>query len=193
MVSTIAPSILSPPPYLFPPSGIGLFSLASFIGIIVAYPVAGPLTDYLSRALRRRYHSETHNPEDRLPALTVPFIIAPPGLLLLAYILHEKKSVYIAAVGLAMQISGLVLVPSSVMSVVVDGWPVSGSEALVLINAGKNAIAFGLTLSAPDWLASEGLVKMCWEMAAIQWAVLALGSILYFWGPWLRMKTQWLL
>jgi hypothetical protein len=143
--------------------------------------------------LRRRYHSETHNPEDRLPALIVPFIVAPPGLLLLGYIFHNQKSVYIAAVGFAMQVSGLVLVPSSVLSVVVDGWPASGSEALVLINAGKNAIAFGLTLSTTDWLASEGLVKMCWEMTAIQWAVLALVSLLYFWGPWLRKKTQWLL
>ncbi|KAF5000589.1 hypothetical protein F66182_16240, partial [Fusarium sp. NRRL 66182] len=71
MVSTIAPSILFPPPYLLQPSGVGLFSLASFIGIVVAYPIAGPLTDSLSRALRRRYHSETHNPEDRLPALIV--------------------------------------------------------------------------------------------------------------------------
>lgn len=193
MISVIAPQILFPPPYLLPPSGVGLFSLASFIGIIVAYPIAGPLTDSLSRALRRRYHSETHIPEDRLPALIVPFIVAPPGLLVLGYAFQKHMSVYIAAVGFAMQVSSLVLVPSSVMSVVVDGWPASGSEALVLINAGKNAIAFGLTLSTPEWLASEGLMKMFWEMACIQWAVLALGTVLYFTGPWLRKKTMWLL
>lgn len=193
MISTFTPSILFAPPYLLKASGVGLFSLASFAGIVIAYPIAGPLTDWLSHALRRRNQSEVHNPEDRIPALIVPFIIAPPGLILLGYILHEQRSVYIAGVGNAMQAAALVLVPSSVMSVVIDGWPASGSEALVLINAGKNAVAFGLTLSTPKWLAGEGLVKMCWEMAGIQWAVLALGSILYFWGPWLRKKTMWLI
>jgi MFS family permease len=193
MVSTVASLLLSSPPYNLTGSGIGLFNLASFAGVVVGYPIAGPLTDFLSRALRRRNHSETHNPEDRLPVLVVPFLVAPPGLLLVGYIFHKQHSVYIAAVGFAIQVSALVLVPSCVLSVVVDGWPASGSEALVLINAGKNAVSFGLLLSTTDWMADEGLVKMCWEMAAIQWAVLALGPILYFWGPWLRKKTQWLL
>jgi hypothetical protein len=91
-----------------------------------------------------------------------------------------------------MQVSALAFVPSVVLSVVVDGWPATGSEALVLINAGKNAVAFGLTLSTPDWLAKVGLVKMFWDMAAIQWAVLVLAVPLYFFGPWARQKTLWL-
>lgn len=110
--------------------------------------------------------------------------------MLFAYIISEHKSAYIAAVGSALQAAGLVFVPSVVLSVVVDAWPQSGSEAVVLINAGKNAVAFGITLSTPKWLASEGLVKMFWEMAGIQWAVLFLGIPLYFLGPWLRRKTS---
>lgn len=112
---------------------------------MVAYPVTGPLTNFLSRALRRCYHSETHT------ALIVPFIVAPPRLLPLGDILHEQWSVYIAAIGPAMQVSGLVLVPSSVISVVVDGWPASGSEALVLINADYVWADSEYT----NWLASE--------------------------------------
>ncbi|PVH82825.1 MFS transporter [Cadophora sp. DSE1049] len=190
IISTLAPQFLSPPPYLFKASGLGLFSLASFIGIIVGYPIAGPLTDLLSRVFARRSRDEHHVPEHRMPALIVPFIVCPPGLMLFAYIISEHKSAYIAAVGSALQISGLVFVPSVVLSVVVDAWPESGSEAVVLINAGKNAVAFGITLSTPKWLASEGLVKMFWEMAGIQWAVLFLGIPLYFFGPWLRRKTS---
>jgi hypothetical protein len=49
MISTIAPQLLSPPPYFFTASGIGFFSLSSFLGIVIAYPVAGPFTDFLSR------------------------------------------------------------------------------------------------------------------------------------------------
>ncbi len=156
----------------------------------MGYPIAGPLTDLLSRTFARRSRDEHHVPEHRMPALIVPFLICPPGLLLYAYIVSEQKSVYVAAVGYAMQIAGLVFVPSVVLSVVVDAWPASGSEAVVLVNAGKNAVAFGITLSTPKWFASEGLVKMFWEMAGIQWAVLALGLPLFFFGPWVRRKAS---
>lgn len=192
MVSTLAPQLLSPPPYLFSSSSIGLFSLSSFIGILLAYPIAGPLTDLLSRVVAGMSHSREHKPENRMPSLIVPFIIAPPGLLLFAYILTQQGSVYAAAAGSAMSVSSMVFVPSVVLSVVVDAWPSSGSEALVLINAGKNLVGFGITLSTSQWLASEGLVKMFWEMAGIQWAVLALGLPLFFFGPLLRRSTMWL-
>ncbi|PQE31826.1 MFS transporter protein [Rutstroemia sp. NJR-2017a WRK4] len=190
--SSVMPQLLSPPPYLFTSSALGLFSLSSFIGIVVAYPIAGPLTDSLSRYFDRRSRDEMHIPENRMPALIMPFLIGPPGLLLFAYIINEQKTVYAAACGYAMQISGLVFVPSVVLSVVVDGWPSTGSEALVLINAGKNLVAFGVVLGISDWLAKEGTVKMFWEIAAIQWAVMALGVPLYFFGPWARRRFAWL-
>jgi MFS family permease len=192
MISILSPQLLSPPPYLFTSSGIGLFGLSSFLGIVIAYPIAGPFTDYLSRFLGRRSSSEVHIPEYRMPALILPFVICPPGLLIYAYTLNHQGSVYVAAVGYAMQVSALVFVPSVVMSVVVDGWPAAGSEALVLINAGKNAVAFGFTLSTPTFLAKEGLVKMMWDLCGIQWAVLVLAIPLYFLGPWARKKTLWL-
>lgn len=192
MIATISPQLLSPPPYLFSSSGIGLFSLASFIGIVVVYPMAGPCTDYLSRFLGQNSNEEFHLPENRMPALIMPFAIAPAGLLVFAYTIAHGSSAYAAAAGYAMQVSALVFVPSVVLSVVVDGWPATGSEALVLINAGKNAVAFGLTLSSPGWLEKSGIVKMFWEMAGIQWAVLVLAVPLYFLGPWIRRRTSWL-
>jgi hypothetical protein len=113
----------------------------------------------------------------------MPFIIAPPGLLLFAYTFTNGGSAYAAAVGYAMQVSALVLFPSVVLSIVVDSWPATSSEAMVLINAGKSAVAYGFTMSMPSWLAREGLVKMFWKMAAFQWIVLALAVLLYIFGP----------
>lgn len=78
------------------------------------------------------------------------------------------------------------------LSVVVDAYPRSGSEALVLINAGKNLVAFGMTVKSNSWLVSEGVVKMFWEVVALQWAVLIFGLPLYFTGPWLHKKTLFL-
>lgn len=140
-----------------------------------------------------RANNGIHKPEHRIPALIFPFLIVPPGLILFAYMIAEKRSFYLAAIGYAMQSAGLVFVPSVVISYVVDAYPASGGEALVLINAGKNLVAFGLTKTCVQWLNTSGLEKMMCELAGAQWALLVLGLPLYFAGPWLRKKTLALL
>ena len=94
-----------------------------------------------------------------------------------------------AAVGYSVQAAGLCFVPSVVLSYVVDAYPRESGEALVLINAGKNLVAFGLVKTNAAWLASQGLKKMYGEIAAVQWAVLLLALPLYFLGPWLKKVT----
>lgn len=189
LISAQLPQFVAPPPYLFDSKKIGLFTLTSFLGIIIAYPIAGPLTDLLSRTLTRM-NGGVHKPEHRLPALIFPFFLAPWGLILYAYTISEGKSSQIAAVGQAFQATGLVFVPSVVLSYVVDAYPQSSGEALVLINAGKNLVAFGITQKNVQWLMAEGVKTMYTEMAGIQWAVLVLAIPLYFFGPMLRAKTQ---
>jgi hypothetical protein len=137
--------------------------------------------------MRRR--SGEHQPEHRMPALFLPFLICPPGLILYAYAIAAKRSYIIAGVGFAMQSAGLVLVPSVTLSYAVDTYPRRSGEALVLINAIKNCVAFALTKSTTSWFHKEGLKKMFVEMAAIQWAILFLALPLYFVSPWLRQKT----
>jgi MFS family permease len=111
-------------------------------------------------------------------------------LILYAYTVAQGGSKYTAAVGVAFQAAGLCFVPSVVLSYVVDAYPTENGEALVLINAGKNIVAFGVVKGNASWLATQGLKKMYGEMAGIQWAVLALALPLYFLGPWMRAKTQ---
>jgi MFS family permease len=188
IVSAQIPQLFSPPPYLFDSKAIGLFTLSSFLGVLISYPLAGPLTDMLSYTLTKR-NNNIHKPEHRIPALVLPFLLCPAGLMLYAYTLADYKSVYVIAVGFALQAAGLCFVPSVVLSYVVDAYATESGEALVLINAGKNLVAFGITKANAQWLASQGLKKMYSEMAGIQWAILALAVPLYFFGPWLRAKT----
>jgi hypothetical protein len=147
------------------------------------------MTDLLSRQMRI-HNNDIHEPEHRMPALILAFLITPPGLIIFAYTIAEKRSFYIAAVGYAMQSAGLALVPSVLISYIVDAYPATGGEGLVLVNAGKNMVAFGLTKCAASWLAGQGLKKMFLELAGAQWAILALALPLYFAGPWLRRATQ---
>lgn len=79
------------------------------------------------------------------------------------------------------------------LSYVVDSYPQTSGEALVLVNTSKNVVAFGLAKGAYAWMAREGVGKMFYEFAGVQWAVLALALPLYFAGPWLRVTTtKWL-
>lgn len=188
IISAQAPQLLAPPPYLFDSKAIGLFSLSSFIGIIIAYPFAGPLTDLLSSQMTRM-NGGVHKPEFRILALILPFLLTPWGLILYAYTIADAGSYIVASVGQAFQVTGLVFVPSVVLSYVLDAYPTSNGEALVLISAGKNLVAFGITVENTKWLMAEGLKKMYIEMAAIQWAVLVLAVPLYFFGPMLRART----
>lgn len=141
----------------------------------------------------KKRNGGVHEPEHRMPALIFAFLIVPVGLVLFADMIAKGRSFYIAAIGYAMQSAGLVLVPSVVISYVMDAYPDSGSEALVLINAGKNAIAFGLTISANKWFQQAGLRRMFLELACAQWGLFLLGVPLYFAGPFLRRRTAQLL
>ncbi|KAG2416021.1 hypothetical protein HFD88_007213 [Aspergillus terreus] len=188
-MSALGPTLLSPPPYLFSSAALGLFSLSSFIGILVAFPIAGPLTDLLSRTLRRR-NNNIHKPEHRIPALIVPFVISPIGLIIFGEAISQHMHYAVAAVGQAMATASLALVPSVMLSYVVDAYPHTSGEALVLVNASKNVVAFGLTKGSYAWMEMEGVRKMFFEFAGIQWAVLFLGLPLYVFGPWVRRRME---
>lgn len=184
----MSPILLSPPPYLFNASQLGLFALSSLAGCVAAWPVAGPMTDLVSRIQGRRAGGE-HLPEHRFPALIATFAVCPPGLIAYGYTLARHENFYAAAVGFALQSAGLVLLPSVTISYTVDAYPWRSGEALVLINAIKNCIGFGITKAVPSWFARSGTEKMFMELAGIQWAVFLLAVPLYFASPWLRKKT----
>ncbi|KAJ6020724.1 hypothetical protein N7540_006228 [Penicillium herquei] len=191
-ISTLAPNIFAPPPYLFTPADLGLFTLGSFVGVVVAWPIAGPLTDLLSRWMRKR-NNGVHKPEHRLPALILPFLVCPIGLIVFGYTVAREQHYLRPAVGSAICAAGLALVPSVMLSYVVDSYPRVAGEALVLVNTSKNVVAFGLATGAYSWMEEQGVDKMFYEFAGIEWAVLALGLPLYFAGPWLRARTEKLL
>ncbi|KAJ5760434.1 hypothetical protein N7520_007590 [Penicillium odoratum] len=188
-ISTLAPELFSPPPYLFSSADLGLFTLSSFVGIVIAWPIAGPLTDLLSRWMRKR-NNNVHQPEHRLPALILPFLICPVGLVVFGYTVANHQHYVRPAVGSAICAAGLTLVPSVMLSYVVDAYPRVAGEALVLVNTSKNLVAFGLATSAYAWMEEKGVATMFYEFAGVQWACLALALPLYFFGPWVRARTQ---
>ncbi|KAK9447916.1 MFS transporter [Limtongia smithiae] len=190
VISTLVPTLFSPAPYYFTSKSIGLFSLSSFIGSFLSLPFAGVLTDTLSRYLRNR-NGGVHKPEHRLPALIMPMIICPAGLFLFGFTTAKQDSYVLPAIGFSLQSTGLAMVPSTMLSYVVDSFPETSGEAMVLIHAGKSVVGFGLALRASDWLAASGVRDQFITMACIEFALIGiLGSILFIYGPRLRHMAR---
>ncbi|KAL2782580.1 major facilitator superfamily domain-containing protein [Aspergillus keveii] len=177
-VSTLSPQLFSPPPYHFSEISLGLLSSASFIGLLLTFPVAGPLTDKLACLLDTR--SGEHRPRHRLPALIAPFLICPPGIICFGSSVSRHHHYVLPALGSAMLSTGLTLVPSVTMSYVAEVYADTNGQAFVAINALKNVIGFGFAKGSYQWMERVGVENMFFTMAGVEWAVLGLGVFLYF-------------
>ncbi|CAH0055819.1 unnamed protein product [Clonostachys solani] len=187
-ISVICNQLFAPPPFLWGPAQLGNWACTSLIGVFLALPIAGPLTDALSSFFGRR--KGKHMPEYRLYTLIVPLVICSPGLLLFGYT-YPKGSYVGPAVGYAMEAAGLMLIPTSVLSYAIDSYPYDSSEVVALMNAVTHLISFGLVETASDWLTRVGVEKLFLQMAIIQWALIAaLSVILIIFGPWIRTKAS---
>ncbi|KAH7357522.1 major facilitator superfamily domain-containing protein [Pyrenochaeta sp. MPI-SDFR-AT-0127] len=188
VISVTSAQLFSPPPFLFSSAELGNWTGTSMIGIILAFPIAGPVVDLLSRKLSDiKGH---HQPEYRLYSMIVPACICSPGLLLFGYT-YIKGSYYGPAVGFAMQAAGLTLVPSAVISYAIDSYPYNSAEVVASINFLTHLMSFAISKTSPQWLQRVGVEKLFIEMAVVQWAIfLGLTIPLIFLGSWIRKKSS---
>ncbi|KAF5607440.1 major facilitator superfamily transporter [Fusarium pseudoanthophilum] len=188
-ISVISNQLFAVPPFLWGPAELGNWACTSLVGVAIAFPIAGPLTDTVSAFIGRR--KGKHMPEYRLITLLVPFLFSSSGLLLFGYT-YTKGSYVGPAVGYAMQAASLMLIPTSVLSYGIDSYPYDAAEVTALMNAVTHIIPFGLTKTASNWLARVRVEKMFLQMAIIQWALLAgFTFVLLVFGPWIRAKAAY--
>ncbi|KAF5563955.1 major facilitator superfamily transporter [Fusarium phyllophilum] len=188
-ISVISNQLFAVPPFLWGPAELGNWACTSLVGVAIAFPIAGPLTDTVSSFIGRR--KGKHMPEYRLITLVVPFLFSSSGLLLFGYT-YTKGSYVGPAVGYAMQAASLMLIPTSVLSYGIDSYPYDAAEVTALMNAVTHIIPFGLTKTASNWLARVGVEKMFLQMAIIQWALLAgFTIVLLVFRPWIRAKAAY--
>lgn len=191
MISTLSAQLLSPPPFNYTPADLGVFTAVTMIGVILAYPIAGPLTDIMSRYLRKR-NGGLHSPEHRFVTILFSFVISPTGLFVFGHLYADYQSAIGAAVGFTMQVSSLTIVPKVVLSYVIDVYPSTRSEVNVLVNAIFHVVSFGVALKTPQWLQDKGVELMFTQMACIELGTLALFLPWYIWGRQIREKTEFL-
>lgn len=183
-----------------------MLSTAGFVGAVISFFIGGKLIDFVATRMTARQggHAE---PEYRLPAMIFPAIIGPMGVLTYGLVIANKKSYWGAAVGFAMLGFGLTAASNVVVTYAVDAYrPVSLSirftrsmltvlhlqisgEVLVIVFVVRNVMACILSLYIADWIKVEGVKKAFGEMVAIQYAILSLSVVLYFFGKRIRAFT----
>lgn len=140
--------------------------------------------------------------------MVFPAIVGPMGVLTFGMVIANHKHWIGAAVGFAMLGFGLTAASNVVVTYAVDAYrpvrisiylsflqrtdlmiPQISGEVLVIVFVVRNVMACLLSLYIADWIAVEGVKKSFGEMVAIQYAILSLSVVLYFFGKRIRAFT----
>ncbi|KAB8074902.1 major facilitator superfamily domain-containing protein [Aspergillus leporis] len=189
VVQLTASRTFTAPPYNWPAGSLGLLSLSGFIGSVLAFWLGGRLIDIISTRYTNRQGGE-RLPEYRLPAIVIPGVIGPSGILIFGLCIANHTHWIGAAFGYAMQAFGVAAISNVAVTYSLDCYrPVTG-EALVVIFTVRNTIGMLLSLYAADWIDRQGPAPVFGEMMAIQVASILLAIPLFFWGKRLRAVTS---
>lgn len=175
-------------PYFWKIHSLGLLSISGFVGAVISFFIGGKLIDYIATQMtaRKGGHAE---PEYRLPAIVIPAVIGPMGVLTFGLVIANHKTYWGAVVGFAMLGFGLAAASNVVVTYAVDAYrPISG-EVLVIVFALRNVMACILSLYIADWIKNEGVKNAFGEMVGIQYGILSLSVVLYFFGKRIRAFT----
>jgi len=175
-------------PYHWKIHSLGLLSVSGFIGALISFFIGGRLIDFVANRMTS-HHGGHADPEFRLPAMIFPAIIGPMGVLTFGLVIANSRHWIGAAVGYAMLGFGLTAASNVVVTYAVDAYrPISG-EVLVIVFVVRNVMACVLSLYIADWIRVEGVKNAFGEMVGIQYAILSLSIVLYFWGKKIRAFT----
>ncbi|KAJ5179957.1 hypothetical protein N7492_003167 [Penicillium capsulatum] len=120
------------PPYNWKLGNLGLLSIAGFIGSVLAFYIGGRLIDVISTRSTAR-HGGDQMFEYRLPAIVIPGVIGPTGILIFGLCVAHKTHWIGPALGYAMQAFGVAAISNVAVTYSLDSYrPVTG-EALVII------------------------------------------------------------
>ncbi|KAJ5102497.1 major facilitator superfamily domain-containing protein [Penicillium argentinense] len=176
-------------PYNWEMGTEGTFLLSGFIGAVLAFYLGGRLIDIVSTRSTIR-HGGIRMPEYRLPAIAIPGVIGPAGILIFGLCIAHKTHWVGPAFGFAMQAFGLAAISNVAVTYCLDSYrPVTG-EALVIIFVIRNTIGMLLSLYTANWIEKQGPAPVFGEMTAIQVVSILFAIPLYIWGRRLRDLTS---
>ncbi|CAK7210553.1 hypothetical protein SEUCBS140593_000865 [Sporothrix eucalyptigena] len=175
-------------PYRWKTGSLGLLSISGFIGAVLAFFLGGKLIDIIANRMTRA-NGGVRQPEFRLPAIIIPALVGPIGILIFGLTVSHHTMWVGPAFGYGMQGFGLTAVANVVVTYAVDGYHDLAGEALTVVFVIRNVIATVLALYTKNWQTATGVQNAFGEMVAIQYFVLLMAIPFYFYGKRIRQWT----
>jgi hypothetical protein len=127
----------------------------------------------------------------RLPILLIPAVVGPAGLILFG-MAAEKNLHWVAYMfGVGMTQWAAFWFFTVTLAYAVDSYTANLSEMLIIMNLGKQAISFGLSVEVLDWILETGYAKV---IAGAFVAVVVANNVMVFvfmlWGKKIRVRTS---
>lgn len=119
------------PPYKWTIGQVGLLFISGFIGALIASFLGGKLVDIIATSMTRR-NGGRREPEFRLPAILLPAIIGPMGVLIFGLCVAHKTAWIGLGVGFAMQGFGITAVANVVVVYAVDSYQQVGDHVFYM-------------------------------------------------------------
>ncbi|KAI5864009.1 putative MFS transporter [Durotheca rogersii] len=187
------PILIVSPPYNWPVTNSGLFSLASVVGYGLAIPFTSS-SDRLAAYFTKR-NNGIREAEMRLGVMLPAMLIGPAGVVLYGFTAERGLHWIGFFVGGAMNYWAAYFFFSFTLAYAVDSYYSNTSEMLIAMNIGKQAISFGFGVKVLDWVMESGYAVV---MAGIFGGVLLANNLVLLvfiiWGKRIRkyMSETWL-
>lgn len=188
IVQVTATRVFSAQPYNFQLYSIGLLAIAGFIGSVVAMFFGGRLIDIVANRMTSKNHGR-REPEYRLPAMILPSLIGPMGILIFGVCVARETHWVGAAFGYGMQGFGLTAASNVLVTYAVDSYPNLAGEALVVLFMIRGVSGCLLSLYAYDWIVAAGTENAFSQMVAVQYFFILLTILFLWYGRELRVFT----
>lgn len=191
-IGVCIPQLLGAPPYNLNSGAQGLFSLCSFVGVILGGTVGSKVVDIVNARIERRRseHGQGHKPEERLIMLVLPFFTATSGLVLYGVAVERQLPWIGPAFGYGMHSFGFAVLAGITFSYAIDSYLVRSGEVMVFNNTVRALVSFGFAHFVPNWMIQVGPGVAYSVLAAIIWALLLFAIPMFFFGPKLRDLTN---
>ncbi|KAI0125983.1 major facilitator superfamily domain-containing protein [Xylariales sp. AK1849] len=175
-------------PYHWTIHSLGLLSLSGFIGAVLSFFIGGWLIDQIATRLTAR-HGQHAEPEYRLPAMIIPAIIGPMGVLAFGLVIASGKSWAGAAIGYGMEGFGATAASNIAVTYAVDAYRPLAGETIVIVFVIRNTIACLISTYITAWFQNQGLKNAYGELVGVAYIILAMSLGLYLFGKRIRAFT----
>lgn len=182
MLATVVAALFATYPRFYDPAKIGYLYAGPLIGALLGFPIAGLSSDYIVKALTRKY--QIYEAEYRI-FLIIPFTItAVIGLLGFGYTVQLDSA--IPAMFFGFVICSVIFANVASGTYIADAYQGLAVDAFISFLVVKNTLAFGLTVSGLDWLNRVGVQKMFLICGLTQLGVCLLSIPMYLFGKVIR-------